>query len=186
MLSSGGTPTEIAALLDAYANLINAFNGSDGGKAIMAEVAKKLASIPAGLLVVQTQALAQSTGTQLAALQSLGGAEKSNILGVIDDVMKNNSGRFTAAVYSLLQHMRSEYDKTSDPVKRATILKNIENATKLREVAHDAASAAILSPFRDANGNIAQSPESMVEAIVELHQVNKIEAEDLDPARGNR
>jgi hypothetical protein len=40
-------------------------------------------------VISQTDAMSNSAGNQLAALQSLGAADKSTILAVIDDAMKN-------------------------------------------------------------------------------------------------
>lgn len=172
MLSTGGTPTEVAGMLEAYAKLITAFNGSQGGQDILKHVAQKLSGMQFVELHTQAEFIADNPGSQMAALATLGSHDRETVVAVIDDAMYKNSSALTGTMQNMIVQMRSEYAKTEDPVQQAVIWQNLHNALQIKEITPNLIRKTVLDPFRDKAGNLSLTPDEMATAIIELYQLN--------------
>lgn len=178
LLTSGGTPLEIAKLLESYANLINAFNGSDGGKAIIAAVAKQIGSMNPGLFIQQSVDISKSQGSQLAALAMLGNsADSDQIQQLVEDAM--GSGKINGNLKKVIESLQAKVNSATDPRERAVAAEHLKNALGISQAAEKTMAKVITGPFLDAKGRLLKADGTPVtatditQAIVDLANANQ-------------
>jgi hypothetical protein len=140
--------------------------------------------MPAGMLIVQSQALQSSAGSQMAALATLGTQDKQTIVALIDDTIKNKSNTLTGALQNVVTQMRNEYAATNDPAKQKVIWANLQNALQIRDLAPGIVSQAVVAPFQNNPSGVALSADQMANAIIDLAEAN--ETYDYQPAQISR
>ena len=188
VLKTGGTPLEVAALLEAYAKLINAFNGSDGGKKILDEVAKQIGSMGGGIFIQQSMQLSQDPGAQVALLAQMGNQlESETINTMVTDTLKD-SGKLKAGMEKVIAILRAKYNSATG-AEQEVALAHLKNAMNISAAAPTAVSNALLAPFKNENGQLI-TPEGkpitakyITQAVMDVASEN---TRDLDPAKGSR
>lgn len=174
ILKTGGTPLEIAAVLDAYAKLISAFNGSESGKKILEEVARNIANRNPGLFIQQSVQLSQDSGSQLAVLATLGNsADSAAIKQMAGNALAGNNQAINGALGKVIGLLRDKLTKCSG-AECAVAAANLRNAQTILTAAPAAINKALLDPFKNANNQLVTSEGEPVTAEYITHAVISI------------
>jgi hypothetical protein len=176
-LSTGGTPSAVAGLLSSFADLINAFNGSDGGKAILQKVADKIGGINGGLFIQQAVELSKAPGGQIALLAQLGNSTEAETVNMMVEDSLSGNRQLNENLKKVIAILRDKYN-TATGAEKELALKHLNNALTVASAGAKAVNTAIIKPFEDKKGKLVTpdgkpiTAKYITTAIMEVAEAN--------------